>query len=82
MKYAIIQTSGGNFIVKEEGFTDVSKAKTRYHAICSALWNATEVATACVMIVDENLDVVEGYKEFIYHEPVVTPTESTEPVEE
>ena len=77
MKYAIIQTSGGNFIVKEEGFTDVSKAKTRYHAICSALWNAPDVISASVMIVDENLDCVEGYKEFISH-PVVVET----PVEE
>lgn len=65
MKYAIIQTSGGNFIVKEEGFTDIGKAKSRYHAICQALWNDASTTKACVMIIDENLDVVEGYKEFI-----------------
>ena len=27
MKYAIIQTSGGNFTVKAEGFTDINKAR-------------------------------------------------------
>lgn len=65
MKYAIIQTSSGNFIVKEEGFTDIGKAKSRYHAICQALWNDKDTNKACVMIIDENLDCAEGYKEFI-----------------
>lgn len=65
MKYAIIQTSGGNFTVKAEGFTDINKAKVSYHALCQALWNDKDTTKACVMIVDENLDCAEGYKEFI-----------------
>jgi hypothetical protein len=37
--------------------------------LCQTLWNAQDVITAEVMIVDENLDSVEGYKELIRHEP-------------
>lgn len=82
MKYAIIKVSNGNYFIAAEGITSITSAKTQFHSICQTLWNAPDVITASVAIVDENLDVVEGYKEFIYHEPVVTPTESTEPVEE
>jgi hypothetical protein len=32
------------------------------------LWNSNDVITAKVMIADENLNVVEGYTEFIHHE--------------
>ena len=45
-------------------------AKVFYYGLCQSLWNAPDVITACVMIVDENLDVVPGYKEFISHPAV------------
>ena len=34
------------------------------------------------MIADEQLDCVEGYKEYIHHEPTVQPQPEPEPVEE
>ena len=49
-------------------FTDVNAAKVQFHGLCQTLWNAEDVVTAAVMIVDENLDCVEGYKEFISHD--------------
>lgn len=68
MKYAIIQVSNGNYSVVAEGITDVNNAKVQFHGTCQVLWNAPDVITACVMIVDENLDVLENtYKEFISH---------------
>ena len=67
MKYAIIKVINGSYFVHAEGFTDLSAAKTSYHGLCQTLWNASDVITACVMITDENLDVVQGYKEFISH---------------
>lgn len=77
MKYAIIKVINGNYSVHAEGFTDVASAKVNYHGLCQTLWNATDVLTAEVAIVDENLDAVEGYKEYIHHEPVVVePTET------
>ena len=73
MTYAIIKCINGNFSVHAEGFTDLANAKTNYHGLCQTLWNAPDVLTAHVAIVDEQLDVVEGYKESIHH------TEQPEP---
>ena len=68
MKYAIIKVINGNYFVHAEGITTAAAAKTMFHGLCQTLWNANDVITAEVMIVDENLDCVEGYKEFIHHE--------------
>ena len=65
MKYAVVKVTNGNFAIHAECFTDLSKAKVNFHGLCQSLWNAEDVETACVMIVDENLDVAEGYKESI-----------------
>lgn len=70
--YAIIQCINGNYSVFAEGITTIEAAKTQYHGRCQALWNAPDVITAHVAIVDEQLDVVEGYKEYIHH--IVPPT--------
>ena len=73
MKYAILKCINGNYFVHSEGITDIAAAKVQFHGLCQTLWNASDVITAEVMIVDEQLDCVEGYKEFIHHEPTVTP---------
>lgn len=70
MKYAILKCINGNFFVHAEGITDLASAKTQFHGLCQTLWDAPDVITAYVMIADEQLDVVEGYKEFIHHESV------------
>ena len=67
MKYAIIKVINGNYYIHAEGIIEVESAKTQFHGLCQALWNAEDVETAAVMIIDENLDAVEGYKEFISH---------------
>lgn len=69
MKYAIIKCINGNFFVHAEGFTELNRALVNYHGLCQTLWNAPDVLSAYVAIVDEQLDVVEGYKEFIHHDP-------------
>lgn len=68
MKYAIIECINGNYFVRAEGITDLAAAKTQFHGRCQALWNEASVTTAHVMIADEQLDAVEGYKELIRHE--------------
>jgi hypothetical protein len=73
MKYAVIKCINGNYSVHAEGFTDIDKAKVSYHGLCQTLWNAPDVDTACVSIVDENLLIVQGYREFISHAPEPTP---------
>lgn len=68
MIYAIIEVINGSFFVRAEGIQTLEAAKTQYHGRCQTLWNAPDVLNAYVMIVDNQLDVVEGYKEFIHHE--------------
>lgn len=70
MKYSIIKVVNGNYFIDSEGFTDLDKAKVQFHKVCQTLWNAPDVITACVMIADENLDAVEGYKKVIRHEAI------------
>lgn len=67
MKYAIIECVNGNYIIRAEGITTLESAKTQYHARCQNLWNAPDVEKAFVIIANEQLEVVEGYKEFIHH---------------
>lgn len=68
MKYAIAKAVNGNFSIHAEGFTDLQPAIVGYFGLCQSLWNASDVLTAMVAIVDENLDVVARYKEYIHHE--------------
>lgn len=68
MKYAIIQCSNGAYKVISEGIEQLSSAKKQFHDRCKILWNAPDVVSATVKIVDENLDCVEGYRDFIHHE--------------
>ena len=68
MKYAIIKVVNGNYSVHAEGITVLANAKTNFHGLCQTLWNAPDVLSASVKIVDENLDCVEDYREFITHE--------------
>ena len=68
MKYAIVKVISGNYFIHAEGITDINVAKVQYHGLAQTLWNAQDVETAMIMIVDENLDCVEKYKEYIHHE--------------
>ena len=79
MKYGIVKVINGNYSIHAEGITDVANAKVSFHGLCQTLWNAPDVITAEVAIVDENLDAVEGYKEFISHEPTPQPEPEPEP---
>lgn len=72
MKYAIFKSINGNFSVHSET-SDLNSAKVQFHSVAQTLWNAPDVITAKIEIVDEQLDCVEGYKEFIHHEPEPEP---------
>lgn len=65
MKYAIAVVSNGNFRIAEEGFTALNSAIVRFHHICETMWNASDVETGCVMIVDEKMQGINGYYELI-----------------
>ena len=85
MKYAIIKSINGNYFIHAEGITDLANAKTQFHGLCQTLWDAKDVLTATVAIVNEQLNIVDGYKEYIHHAPVATepapePEDETESV--
>lgn len=78
MTYAIVKCINGSYSIHAEGFTDLANAKTNFHGLCQILWNAPDALSAHVAIVDEQLDVVEGYKESIHHTaPAPTPEPET-----
>jgi len=72
-KFAVIKCINGNFSIHAEGFTDLAKAKVSFHGLCQMLWNADDVQTAAVIIVNENFYPVTGYHEVI--EKLVVNTE-------
>jgi len=75
MKYAIITCVNGNYKIEAEGMTAIENAIVRFHGVCQTLWNAPDVLSAHVIIANEQLDVVEGYKEYIHHEPATEEAE-------
>ena len=78
MTFSIIKVINGHYFIHAEGITDLASAKTQFHGLCQTLWNAPDVTTAMVMIADENLDAVEGYKEYIHHDPAPVAEEPEE----
>lgn len=82
MRYAIVDVINGNFKVRSEHGDDKQAAIVAFHDRCKVLWNAPDVITAMVKVVDENFDCVDGKAEFIAHpEPVQNNhlVEETEP---
>lgn len=65
MKYSLIQCVNGNFAVHSEHATK-DAGIVAFHQRSAVLWNADDVVTARLNLVDENLYVVDGrYTEFI-----------------
>ena len=65
MKYDVVQKVNGNIVVKSTWEDNKSGAIKAFHDVCSALWADAETTSGVVAILDDNLDVVEGKKEFI-----------------
>lgn len=76
MKYAIIKCSNGTFTIDSE-WTDLTKAKVQFHTVCRTLWNSADVLSAKVVLVDEQLNCVEDYREYIHHDPEAEPEPET-----
>ena len=84
MKYYVMFISNGNLQLNlEKGdvteLMDIDKAKAKFHSLCNTMWSAKDVITGYVAIIDNQFDIVEGYKEFIHHdEQPVTPEPTPE----
>lgn len=78
MKYSVVKVVNGNYAIVAE-YSVLQSAIVGFHNNCMTHWNAADVYDATIAILDENLDVVNGYKEHIYHErPEETVEETTE----
>lgn len=62
----VIQKVNGNMVIKSS-WADANKAsaKQAFHDACRLLYADAETTGGVVAIVDDNLDVVDGCKEFI-----------------
>ncbi len=66
MKYYVIQSANENVSIVSE-WTDLNSAIVAYHDRCKTLWNAKDVVTGIVALVDDNLFTIGMYRETISH---------------
>ena len=78
MKYSVISVINGTFKIEAEYGENLQGAIVFFHQKCATLWNAEDVESARVEIVDQNLNVVDGKAETIIH-PVIQPEPTPEP---
>lgn len=67
MKYAVISNVNGVFKIESEHGDNLQAAIVNFHNKCAVFWNAPDVITAKVEIVDEALNVVDSKAEYISH---------------
>ena len=68
MKYYVIYASNGDLQLGQGAvteWTDLEAAKGKFHDLCYLMWKESSVNTACVAIIDNALNVVSGYREYI-----------------
>lgn len=68
MKYDVIQKVSGNTVVVSTWEDNLNGAKQAFHERCKLLYADKDVTSGVVAILDDNLDVVDGKKEFIVKE--------------
>lgn len=78
MKYALIQCVNGNFSILSEHGENLQAARVAFHDRCKILWNASDVITAQVAIIDSNLSYVDGRIEEISHKEEIEKEEEGE----
>ena len=62
----VIQKVNGNIVVKTTWADDnKAAAKQSFHDVCRLLYSDKDTTSGVVAILDDNLDVVDGCKEFI-----------------
>lgn len=64
-KYDVAQKVNGNLTVVSTWVDNKNGAKQAFHNTCKNLYADAETTSAVVAILDDNLDVVDGMKEYI-----------------
>lgn len=67
-KLNVLQNVEGNITNVSTWVDNIAGAKKAYHDRCGLLWVEQEVTNAVVILVDENMDIVDGCKEYIKKE--------------
>ena len=73
MKLFVIQTSDGNLTIISEWGDNPTGAKQSYHNQLKNLYADKDTTQAYVAIIDEQLNVYQGFKEYVNK---VTPVEA------
>lgn len=75
IKYYVMFVSNGELQLGQGSvteWTDLDKAKAKFHSLCETLWAEKSVITGYVVIMDNQFDIVgdgiNKYKEFIHHD--------------
>ena len=68
MKYDVVQKVNGNLVIVSTWVDDKVGAKQSYHDRLKLLYSDKDTTSGVVAILDDNLDVVDGMKEFINKE--------------
>lgn len=67
--FDVVQKVNGNLVIKSSWADDKkASAKQAFHDVCRLLYADAETTSGVVAILDDNLDVVDGCKEFIVKE--------------
>ena len=67
-KLNVLQNVNGNITIVSTWEDNITGAKKAYHDRCGLLWAEKDVTNAVVILVDENMDKVDGCKEYIVKE--------------
>lgn len=65
MKLFVVQTASGNMTIISEWTDNPNGAKQAFHNTCKNLYADKNTTSAYVAILDEQLDIYGGFKEFI-----------------
>ena len=67
MKYYVIYVANGNLqLDKITEWTSKESAIGKFHDVCSLMWKDSSVTDASVAILDNQLNIIEPYREGIH----------------
>lgn len=64
-KYDVVQKVNGNIVVISTWVDNKNGAKQAFHDRCKLLYSDKDTTSGVVAILDDNLDVLDGMKEYI-----------------
>lgn len=64
-KYDVVQKVSGNLVIVSSWVDNKNGAYQAFHERCKLLYSDAETTKAVVAILDDNLEVLDGKKEFI-----------------